>query len=85
MPLCLILLFWKREKLSLIEKRRVEKIDMAEEAWIDDPVYVAVNKDAGESRSTLTWALRHLQFNKLFLLHVHLPISMNPTCNNSSF
>ncbi|XP_013586791.1 PREDICTED: U-box domain-containing protein 56, partial [Brassica oleracea var. oleracea] len=78
-PLCLILLFWKREKLSLIEKRRVEKIDMAEEAWIDDPVYVAVNKDAGESRSTLTWALRHLQFNKLFLLHVHLPISMNPT------
>ncbi|KAF3585103.1 hypothetical protein F2Q69_00025523 [Brassica cretica] len=52
---------------------------MAEEAWIDDPVYVAVNKDAGESRSTLTWALRHLQFNKLFLLHVHLPISMNPT------
>ncbi|CAN6876424.1 unnamed protein product, partial [Brassica oleracea] len=61
------------------EKRRVEKMDMAEEAWIDDPVYVAVKKDAGESRSTLTWALRHLQFKKLFLLHVHLPISMNPT------
>ena len=76
-------LFWKREKSSLIEKiqRRVERITMAE-ALIEDPVYVAVNKDVGESRSTLTWALRHLQFKKLYLLHVHLPISMNPTCNN---
>lgn len=59
---------------------------MAEEGLIDDdPVYVAVNKDVGESRSTLTWALRHLQFKKLYLLHLHQPISMNPTCNYSFF
>ncbi|XP_048593655.1 U-box domain-containing protein 56 isoform X2 [Brassica napus] len=49
------------------------------EALIDDPVYVAVSTDVSESRLTLTWALRHLQPKKLYLLHVHQPISINPT------
>ena len=40
------------------------------EALIDDPVYVAVSTDVSESRLTLTWALRHLQPKKLYLLHV---------------
>ncbi|CAA7026098.1 unnamed protein product [Microthlaspi erraticum] len=49
------------------------------EALNDDPVYVAVGKDVGESRLTLTWALRNLRLKKLYLVHVHQQISMNPT------
>lgn len=52
------------------------------EALNDDPVYVAVSKDVGESRLTLTWALRNLRLKKLYLLHVHQQISMNPTCKH---
>lgn len=53
------------------------------EALNDDPVYVAVSKDVRESKSTLLWALRNLRLKKLFLLHVHQQISMNPTCKAS--
>ncbi|KAJ4866713.1 U-box domain-containing protein 56 [Raphanus sativus] len=52
---------------------------MAEALIDDDTVYVAVSKDVSESRLTLTWALRHLQLKKLYLLHVHQPISIDPT------
>lgn len=72
--ICLIVLFWKRENSSLLRKKSMA------EALIDDPVYVAVSTDVSESRLTLTWALRHLQPKKLYLLHVHQPISINPTC-----
>ncbi|XP_010479963.1 PREDICTED: U-box domain-containing protein 54-like [Camelina sativa] len=41
-----------------------------------DDIYVAVNQDVRESKSTLSWALKTLQVNKIFLLHVHLPFSL---------
>ncbi|KAL0679991.1 hypothetical protein Bca4012_007972 [Brassica carinata] len=71
--ICRIVLFSKRENSSLVRKKSMA------EALIDDPVYVAVSTDVSESRLTLTWALRHLQPKKLYLLHVHQPISINPT------
>ncbi|VVA89624.1 unnamed protein product [Arabis nemorensis] len=48
------------------------------EATSDDPVYVAVSKDVGESESTLLWALTNFPRKKLFLLHVHQQTPMNP-------
>ncbi|EOA38286.1 hypothetical protein CARUB_v10009781mg [Capsella rubella] len=41
-----------------------------------DNIYVAVNQDVRESKSTLLWTLKTLQVNKIFLLHVHLPFSL---------
>ncbi|CAN8270036.1 unnamed protein product [Cochlearia groenlandica] len=49
------------------------------ETFNEEPVYVAVSKDVGESKLTLRWALRNLQVKKLYLVHVHQQISMNPT------
>ncbi|KAJ4914604.1 U-box domain-containing protein 54 [Raphanus sativus] len=43
----------------------------------NDVIYVAVNQDVRESKSTLLWALKTLPVKKLCLLHVHIPFSLN--------
>ncbi|VVA89623.1 unnamed protein product [Arabis nemorensis] len=46
------------------------------ETLYNDTIYVAVNQDVRESKSTLLWTLRNFHVKKLCLLHVHIPFSL---------
>ena len=48
----------------------------------NDVIYVAVNQDVRESKSTLLWTLKTLPVKKLCLLHVHIPFSLNSSCKS---
>ncbi|KAF3610345.1 hypothetical protein DY000_02044117 [Brassica cretica] len=43
----------------------------------NDVIYVAVNQDVRESKSTLLWTLKTFPAKKVCLLHVHIPSSLN--------
>ncbi|KAJ0239913.1 U box domain-containing protein [Hirschfeldia incana] len=49
------------------------------ETFYSDVTYVAVNQDVRESTKTLLWTLKTLPVQKLCLLHVHIPFSLNPS------
>ncbi|KAI3434336.1 uncharacterized protein J3R85_006597 [Psidium guajava] len=45
---------------------------------VSDRVYVAVGRDVGESKSTLSWALDNFG-GDFRILHVHQPRQLNPS------
>ncbi|XP_057510933.1 U-box domain-containing protein 33-like isoform X2 [Actinidia eriantha] len=45
---------------------------------VEDKVYVAVGKEYGDSKSTLTWALHNSGGRKICILHVHEPAQRIP-------
>lgn len=52
---------------------------------VDNKIFVAVNKELKESKSTLLWALQNSNGKKICIIYVHVPAKMIPMPSNYCF